>query len=381
MKNNRGKLILWLLFWSFLTLNAEDFDAHLETTTLSPYLKEGVVFTLELTQTNPDVVLLFHFTPQKSDDYAFERLGIEENEAKNHLHILYTYLLYPLKTGEINITFELIKKITTQERIDYSISGDRDNIKKLVTLDTPISLAPLRLSVKPLPTGTRVVGDFTLSSLVPKHRAKAYEPLPLQVQIKGKGYPPILETLLPKEGNFTRFIEKPLIQSDATREGTQSTITYPMALSHSHSFTLESLIIHAFNPQTQKSYTLTLPSQHFEIETPTPKSLLDTTNSPPKLKETIEWSSWGQWILSLLLFGAGYLTALTLKWRKKKQTQTAHPLVEKIRHTQDAKALLQLLMATHHQDFSPMIEKLESSLYGKGKISLEKVKKEAIERL
>ncbi len=159
----------------------------------------------------------------------FKYLTSKRPDSYHNVKIHYDYLIYPLKAGDINITFSLLKKVTNDDSVAYSFSGDRDNVKHLVTKDTRIQLPPLQLKVKSLPEGTTLVGDFALTYDIKKHHAKAYEPLPFQISIKGEGYPPLLDTLLPQEGNFTRFTEKPIVKSIATKKGTQSTVTYPMA--------------------------------------------------------------------------------------------------------------------------------------------------------
>jgi hypothetical protein len=360
-------------------LQAEDFTYTFNVDQPTPYVKEPILLTLDLNQTNHDIVLLFNFNLNPSKDYTFQRLDIRKTESYHDAKIHYVYLIYPLKSGDINITFDLVKKVTTDESLAYSFSGDRDNVKKLVTTDTRINLPPLQLQVKPLPEGTILVGDFTLTYDIKKHQAKAYEPLPFQVNIKGKGYPPIVETLLPKEGNFTRFTEKPIVKSVATKRGTQSTVTFPMALSHSHSFTLSPIVLKAFDPKTEKSYTLNIPSQHFDIAQVDTQRLVDTVNAPDVATE--DWS-WLRTLLGYIVaFFAGYITALSWKWSKKKRQKESHPLIQKIRNCKDEKALLQVLIAADNTYFTSTIEKLEASLYGNGKINLNKVKQEAEEQI
>ena len=360
-------------------LHAEDFSYTFKVDKQNPYVKEAVILTLDLDQTSHDKVLLFNFKIKKSDAYHFQRLDIKETDTGHHAQVHYEYLIYPLKSGKVNITFELRKKVTTEDSVAYSFSGDRDNVKGLVTVDTMVPLPPLALEVKALPQGTVLVGDFKITHQVKQHKGKAYEPLPIQVSLQGKGYPPVLATLLPKEGNFTRFTEKPLIHSVVNRQGTQSTVTYPMALSHSQSFTLSPVEIKSFNPQSEKSYLLTVPSQHFEISKADRSTLLDKSDSPKVLKA--DWS----WIKTLLgylvVFAAGVLTALSWKWRKKSTKGVTHPLVQKIQNCQDEKALLQVLMAADNKDFDTSIEKLEASLYGNAKINLKNVKQEILEQI
>ena len=381
VKNNLGRASLSLLYLllGVIILQAEDFTHKFNLNKENPYVKEPVILTLDLNQTNHDMVMLFNFNIKKSENYTFQRLDIQETDSYHNAKVHYIYLIYPLKSGDINITFDLLQKTTTDESIAYSFSGDRDNVKGMVTTDIQVNLPPVKLQVKPLPQGTILVGDFSLTHTIKKQKAKAYEPLPLQVSIKGNGYPPLLDSLLPEEGNFTRFTEKPIVKSFTSTKGTQSTVTYPMALSHTQSFTLPSIVLQAFNPATEKSYTLEVPAQKFEIQDIDTQTLVDKVDAPGVLQE--DWS-WVRTLLSyIIIFSAGYLTALSWRWKKKQKHQEDDPLIQKIQSCKDEKALLQLLMATDSKRFTSIIEKLEHSLYGNGKINFKTIKQDALEKI
>lgn len=377
MKRNLGSLLLVCM--QFLLLQAEDFTYALKASNPHPYLKEGILLTLDVNQTNHDVVLLFDFDINPSNQYTFQRVDVKELNAHHDLQIRYTYLLYPLENNDINVTFSLTKKVTNDDLVAYSFSGDRDNVKGLSTTDHNITLPPLTLSVKRLPKRTQLVGDFHLDYTVKKHKANAYESLPLKVILKGKGYPPVLDTLFPEDANYTLFKEKPLVESVFTRQGTQSTVTYPMALSSAKSFTLPTIAIKAFNPKTARSYKLTLPSQKFDITPVAKEKLVDKIDTPPPL--TIDWT----WLTTLLeyivVFAAGFLSAIVLKITKRTKAKRMDPLITKIEMSKDAKSLLQLLMAQDSYRFRESIEKLEDTLYQDAKIDLGKLKKEIMESL
>ena len=383
MKHNLGKIIKLFIAFSFVLLSAEDFtyDFHLDRQ--DPYLKEPVILTLDLSQTNHDIVLMFNFDLQTSDDYFFQRLDTQETDTHHNTQIHYVYLVYPLRSGEIRLSFDLIKKVTTDDSVAYSFSGDRDNIKGLVTTDTKITLPPLLLNVKNLPENTALVGNFSLTYTFTKHEAKAYEPIPFQVKIEGSGYPPLLDNLLSKDLNITVFKENPIVHSTHSKQGTRSSVIYPMALSSDKSFTLNPIIVKAFDPKTKKSYELTVPKQYFNILKADVNTLVDKIDDPKPLES--DWS-WISSILTtlfsyLIVFGAGYLTAISLKWKKKILPKEDNPLKEKIAVSKDEKALLQILMASDSKKFAESIEILENGLYGKDKINFKKVKQEALEKI
>ncbi|CAA6800081.1 MAG: BatD [uncultured Sulfurovum sp.] len=386
VKHSLGKVVIALVY--ILTLQAEDFDYKLQVDNHTPYIKEAVVLTVELNQTNPHKVLLFDFDVLPSKSYTFQRLDMQEvdkhpKKGLHAVHIKYTYLLYPLHDGETTINFKLVKKVTTDESVAYSFSGDRDNVKGLITKNTSVQLTPLSLHVKPLPLHTKLVGDFTLTYDLKKHQAKAYEPLPFQVQLKGLGYPPILENLLPKDNNFTLFKETPIVKTIVSTTGSQSTVTYAMAFAHHKTFTLPKLTINAFNPKTEKSYFLTVPAHTLNITKVGNGHLVDNIDSPPRYisKLTSLWESLDTLLGYILVFIAGYFTAMFFRWQKKSIQKEIHPLREKIDACKERKALLQLLMATDAHRFSLPIKMLEDSLYADGKISLKEVKKEVMDML
>jgi len=377
MKHALGRILLLRII--FISLQANDFEYAMHVDKTAPYVKEAVLLTVDVNQTNHKIVLLFDFDLMESDSYTFQRIGIQEPDAYHNAQIRYTYLIYPLKPGLVNIHFHLIQKATTDESVAYSFSGDRDNVKGLVTTNTRINLAPLTLDVKPLPVNTQIVGDFSLSYKIKTLEAKAYEPLPLQVTITGLGYPPLLETLLMQDNSFTYFSDTPMVTSRASEKGTYNTVVYPMALSHDKSFTLHTIEIQAFDPHLQKSYTLTVPQQQFTI-TPVDKNILIDKVDIPK-PFTVDWS-WVQVLFSyLLVFIAGYLSALSWRWNKKKKHQSTNPLILKIENAKTTKALLQVLISLERKDFTFCIERLEASIYRNANINLKQIKKEAREKI
>ncbi len=383
MKHNLGKSILLLLLICFVFLQAEDFTHTLHADKTDPFVKEAVILTLELKQTNPNIVLMFDFDLRKSENYTFQRLDTQETD--NHpgkgLHttyVKYVYLIYPLHAGKISLHFNLTKKVTTDESVAYSFSGDRDNVKTLVTKDTPILLSPLVLQVKPLPKGTQIVGDFSVDYQLQKHKANPYEPLPFQITLKGLGYPPLIEPI-PKDVNFTLFTEKPFLKSQASLQGLHNTVRYAMALSHDRNFTLPAITIKGFSPKRQKPYTLTVPEQKFAITPVDKHTLLDKVDTPEILIS--DWSWLYTFFTYILIFIAGFFTAYLGRWTKKIQIEKGNPIKEKVQNAKDAKALLQILLANDSHRFSKQLELLENSLYANGKINLNKVKQEVTEIL
>lgn len=378
MKHALGKS-LFLFCLILLPLAAENFTYTFQVDNPTPYRNEPVRLTVDINQTNPEVVLFFNFAVKQSDAYRVVQVDSVQDTTLHHSYIHYTYILYPLKTGAVDVTFDLVERVTDEHKVAYSFSGDRDDFKKLETVDRNVPVEPLTLHAKALPKGTVLVGDFKLSTEIRQHQAEAYEPINMKVVISGEGFPPVLDHIFPQEGGVTFFRQPPLVKRFPTKKSIRYEVTYTMAVSHKQSFTLSAVKLHAFDPKKEKTYLLEIPEQHFDIRPADPGSLIDSSDNP--LPFYVDFS-WLYTLLGYLItFAAGYLSAMLIKRKKREVRSTADPLAEKIADVADAKALLQLLMAADRARFAPDIDALEKGLYRNGKIDLKKIKHSAREKL
>jgi hypothetical protein len=378
MNRNPGKHILFLLC-AFVLLHGENFVYDFHISKQNPYEKEALLLSFDLNQTNKDVVLFFDFSIRNSDAFLVKQIDSNQDNTLHHARLYYRYILYPLKTGDIRISFDLLERVTNEEKVAYSFSGDRDDFKKLETEDHKIAMPSIPLHVRALPKGTQLVGNFKLSYEIGKHKAKSYEPIAMKVIIEGEGYPPVLKHLYPKGSDFTLFTQKPLVKKVPLKDHLKYKVTYIMALSHDKSFTLPKLTLPVFNPVNNKTYQLTIPEQHFEIRRPKATELVDTTDNPQPLHTDFSWFS--SLLSCLLVFFAGYFTAVTWKWKRKITTGKKDPLIGKIEACKEERSLLQLLMAADSKRFERAINKLEKSIYRNEKIDFKKIKQAVLEQI
>ena len=377
MKKSPGKRRLaYLLIFAVSTfLSAGDFSYKFTLDKTTPYVKEAVILRLDLKQTDHSKVLLFKFSPRESDDYEFHRLDMKEENAYHNANIHYLYLIYPKHAGEIDISFKLLEMVTSDEKVAYSFSGDRDNVRELNKKDIPVDLPPLKLHVKALPPGTELTGNFKLNYTIKKEQVEAYEPLPLKITIEGRGYPPVFDRLVARDEHFSIFSEKPTIHTVRNREGSQSRITYSMALSAKKSFTFPGVTLRAFDPKTEKSYKLTIPPKHIEVKKVAESALVDKIDSPRPLRS--DWSWLSGLLTCLLAFVAGFLSARSITWRPRKRVaESGNRWLEELAKIDDPKKVLTLLIAANDRRFEASIVKLEKRIYEKSGPSLGQIKSE-----
>jgi hypothetical protein len=376
MNKSLGNILLFFLF-SVSLLHTESFVYDIHLNKQEVYDKESLLLSVDINQTDSNPVLLFQFAIKQSKEYLITQIDASHDYTPHHTKEHYLYLINPLKSGEIHIGFDLTKRVTNDAKLSYFFSGDRDDFKKLETTDHKITVPSLALKVKPLPKDISVVGDFKLSSEIGAQTAEAYAPIPLKITLEGRGYPPLFKEIIPQKHNFTVFSQKPMIQKRVTREGIYYKILYTLALSSEKSFELPDITFKAFNPKTNRHYVLNLPKQHFEIIPVNKSTLVDSIDNPKALHFDFSWVT--TLFSYLIVFIAGYLTAISFKLTRRKKVKNIDPLHKKIQSCKDEKALLQLLMAADCKKFVSVIEKLENSLYKKGKLQLKALKKEAEE--
>ena len=368
--------ILFLFFLMLQTLYAQDdvaYSFHLSTTT--PYRQEAVFLDVNISQLDHSKVMLFKFTLKESKDYSFYQIGLEERKKYHDLQHEYSYLIYPKKSGKIKIEFNMVKSLTDDDKVTYSISGDRDSVKRLEKEDIEVSLKPMFLDVKSLPKGVRLVGDFKLTHTLDKLKIEAFDPINLKVDLKGEGEVEPFE-LLKENKSYRLFHQAPKVKKFHTKNGTTTDVRWEYAISAKESFTLSTIELKAFNPKSKEQYTLKIPEYKIEVDKVEEESLLDSEDVPA-ISKSIDWD-WWRWLFSyVFVFVAGFLMPRDLfKLNKLREKSAEELLSEQIRGAKSHKELLEILLAQNSSKYSKAIEDLELVLYRGQKISLSKILKE-----
>lgn len=380
MKKSLGSLAILLLVIFVELVSAEDFEYKIDVDNKHGYLKEVVVLTADFHQTNPNIVLMFDFDLVKSKDYDFKRVEASENDLDHNTKASYRYLVYPLKSAMVEIDFKLTKRVTTDENVAYSFSGDRDNVKGLVTTDTEIKLPSVMLNIKPIPDGVVLVGDFKLDYELKKKIYKSYEPIPILLHVEGDGYPPELSQFPFKNDNIKIFRDRSTSKIDTTKTTIQSKTTYPIAFSSAKSFNLQAVELKAFNPETRESYTLRVPQLDFNVQEVKSSELLDKMDMPKSNSSEISEIKNSLVVVFsyIAVFLAGGISGYFLKQKKKEEDKKPQDLKQKIASSKDKKELLQVLLSSKNSSFDEVIKKLEGSIYANEQLSLSATKSQLL---
>ena len=353
---------------------ANDISYNFHISNQAPYQNEAIVLDVNISQEDHSNVMLFKFNLKKSKAYTFHQVDFKENDQYHNLKHQYRYLIYPKKEGSVALEFEMIKSLTDDDKVAYAISGDRDNIKGLVKKDIAVAIEPLKLLVKPLPKGTALVGDFKLTYELDKSSTDAYDPVHLKVVLKGKGDIPKI-SLLPKSELYYLFTQAPKVKLLHHSNGTTANVEWDYAISAKESFVLPEVRLQGFNPKTEKSYELLVPSQSIEVKAVEVGSLVDKEDSPASSKG-MDWS-WIGWLFSYLaVFMAGvFMPRDLLKKPVNPKKSDDEILAEKIASVQTDKELLKLLLSLNDSKYREAVSLLEGVVYGSKKTSLGTIKR------
>ena len=367
------KSIFLSLIFIVNILYANDVEYSFSISNDKPYEKEAIFLEVNLTQVDHSNVMLFKFSLKASMDYEFHQVGFKEHEKYHDLRHEHLYLIYPKKSGKISLEFKMIKSLTDDDKVAYSISGDRDNVKSLQKEDVDVALKALDLEVKPLPLGVDLVGDFSLVHTLDRQETESYDPVNLRVELKGRGFLSSFK-LLEENDAYRLFTQSPKAKNFHTQGGTNSSLIWDYAISAKESFSLPKVSIKAFNPDTEKVYDLGFSSYAVKVNKVDVASLLDSEDYPARSKG-IDWDFLSWFFSYLIVFIAGLLMPRDLFKHKKVLERSSEDILRhKIKEAKTHKGLLQVLLVENSDDFKYAIKDLESVVYNAQNISLAEIK-------
>ena len=368
------KQTLFIYLFLLTLLHAEDMRYDITVSNTTPYLNEAVFLDINLTQLDHSKVMRFKFKVKKSKTYVAHQIGFKEYDNYHSLKHIYHYLLYPKKSGKISLNFELIKSLTDDDKVAYAISGDRDNVKGLEKEDMNIVINPYMLSVKSLPKGVDLVGNFSLTHSLSTQSTDAFEPIYLKAELKGEGYLEAFNLIDENSTTYHLFKEMPKVQNFHSKQGTRSSIEWDYAISAQNNFSLKEVRLKAFNPKTKKVYELKIPSYAISVKNIKKEMLLDKENYPSS-SSTIDWSWLGTLFSYLIVFMGGFLVPKDIFKRKIVLEKSSEEILfEKIKNAKTHKVLLKILLTENSLNYHEAIASLESVIYNKKRISLSKIK-------
>lgn len=217
----------------------------------------------------------------------------------------------------------------------------------------------LDFTIKPLPSGVRLIGDFTLEATANKTVVEANEPLELTIKLNGKGNFEDVGSLRPYISGVSIFEEKEQINENLWSQK----ITFVA----DNNFTISPIELKYFNPTTKEIIKLKTQAIDIEVKNANLAPKLEVykadTESIKEIK--VEYKTNPLYFLLGLVIGVvlGFLISRIKPWQKKTQeVSIKEPKV----------LLMKLVPYKEDKDVKNTIENLERHIYYNEVLNIDK---------
>lgn len=353
MKQNRGRaLTLLLLLMGTLLFGADPYSWSLKTTKSSVYVNEAVEIEYTCRFTDRAFLHVIEFAPEgENDAYRLLPLGVVEKVTDGRRSVTYRYVLFPKQPGENRYSFTALMRKTTKASIENSVIG-RDNVEDYTFTDTKVALPAVSLEV--LPHKERMTGRFTLDVTLDKNEVKAYDPVHLDIKVKGEGdFDQMQDFDLAIEG--VKVFSEPGEKAYAlTKNGFKGEWNQKFSLVSDRDFRIDSITLSYFD--INKKERVVLRSEPFTVhvqEAYTKEELLDDVEA-----ESGSWWSWS-YLNYLLTFITGVILGRLLSkftWHKRE----VKGFEAEIEACRSVNSVLTKLVIQGDERFIPLIQKYEA---------------------
>lgn len=358
-----------VLILSFISsLHAEPYVWRVESSASEVFEHEALHLTYQCIFDDEAMPFAIDLHPSlQTNNYRLERLSEMESVSEGRRVNRYEWVLFPKRSGDVNVTMTAIMRQTTQGSIENAIIG-RDNVQDYQFSDTNISLPPVSVHVKPHKAD--LFGSYRLQLDVKKESVEAFEAIPVTVRLEGIGNTNRLDPFeIDIEGVHT-FTDTPKQAFTLTPRGFKGSLSQRFALSSDQNFTIKPMQFTYFDQDGAGIKTLTTPQknivvrQAFSVDT-----LLDETDADIAERDVdLVWLDW------LMVFISGAVTGWFLRrhiqafWPKKIDASWQ----KRLEKSKKVSELMVILAMDKRRRFDALIKRAE-----KEKWALKRLKQEA----
>jgi len=370
MKKILGSLILL----SLSLFARSDYKWTVELNENQLYMQQSTVLTMTCKFAKEGKHDDVEFIPPTNLPFEFKLLSEKKHFNGDLQTVIYKYLLFAQKEGSYELILKPIMLFTTQSAINNVIEG-RDNINDLEVEKEMAMIPSLSINVKA--TQSTLTGILELSTELDLTEVSAYEPVHLEISIKGSGNLQTLSALSFEIEGVEIFADNPEKKLVLNDKGYEGVWLQRFAFVGIKDFLIPSITIRYFDLNENVEKVLTTKEFKIKIKVDGIKKedLIDTVNLP---SSKIDFYSYLDYLYYFLTFIAGFIVAKLVKIPKKTKNMKKG---FKIKSAKTAKELLEVLIVCDDNLFEKEICELESAVYKDTDIKIKEVKKEALKKL
>lgn len=383
MKKIHGNILIILFIFLAISLNANNKYCiySIKSSKSSVVVNEAFYITFHVKQKDISQVMFFDLKPMKSKNYETLLLNEKRHEFSYHnAEKTFTYLIYAKKSGSIKIKFNFRVRLASDDAVAQAYVGSRDNVKSIPTIKVDIDKPFVSINTKNLNPDTHAVGNFKIQMSIDKKHSNSYDAVNVLYKIEGIGY--LDESFRPitKIDGTSIFNGSSELKPIAVKDGFIYKEEFRYAIVAKKSFTIPEIKFKIFNTISRKYEQIIIPKKDIKITPLNIKALLDDKENP----KSINYTEYIKYIYDILIFIAGFLSAILYKYISKKRVKTKkESCCNGLKNTKTAMAALKVLIPIiNRKDIRDEIEKLENVAYAnEDKSTFNKIKADLIKKL
>jgi len=344
----------------------EPYSWSLKTNKSSVYVNEAVEVEYTCNFEDRAYLYVIEFNPEgENEAYRMLPLGEVESIKDAKRSNTYRYVLFPKQAGHKAFHFRALMRKTTKASIENSVIG-RDNVEGYAFTDKEAVLPVLNLEV--LEHRERMTGRFSLNVTLDKNETKAYEPVHLDVQVKGEGDFDQMQDFDLHIDGVKIFSEPGEKHYRLTKEGFKGEWEQKFSLVAEKSFMIKPLELNYFD--IDKKERVVLRSEPFDVAVKEGYKREELLDRAEDNRSSDWWSS--SYLYYLLTFIVGVIVGrfVAQLQRLKREPQGFEAEIEACT---SVKSLLTKLVMADDRRYGALIEKYEKM---GAKASLRALKKE-----
>ncbi|HFQ61124.1 MAG TPA: hypothetical protein ENK39_02340, partial [Epsilonproteobacteria bacterium] len=349
---------------------SEKFSFSLKSEKHSVNVGESFVMTvyLSLSKNLQGVQISDYVAPSSPDFFIKEVEGQKKYEHNGYTIVEMRYIVTPKKEGNFTIS-------GAQAKLGQADWSRQDIFGRPATSWRVIATNGLQVEVKAAPANSDLIGDFHIEAKLDKQSVKSNKPVNLTIKIEGKGSLEDFEFPKYDIDDVTVYSDEAKVESHIDGSTLRSSYVKSFAFIGSDDFVIPARNISVYNPNTNETKDLEIPSYAIHIEGKKTAAMPVVTSSPsiaPKVKtnvveKTIQVQSVNWWMLAVaFILGmlALYLLQFLIKqWQGKdrnyKESDALKILYSHISEDKAVEEMVRKLYAKKQGDKSVQIDKKE----------------------
>ncbi|MDD2651599.1 MAG: hypothetical protein PHX44_00920 [Sulfurimonas sp.] len=350
MKRSLGKVFLLITLFLQLPLFATTYEWSAQINKQKAFVNEAVYIRYTCAFSDRAELYSIEFNPSgEYEKFSVKSLQANESIVEGKKISSYEFLLFAKESGEIEIAFEALMKLTSKDSIEEMVIG-RDNVKKEDAKKTVVKQEVFKVLIEETPSD--LVGDFAVDVKKREPLLKAYEPYHLDITIKGEGNFERIEPFSYEIEGVKVFAGEAVSSQKLTKEAQSGVWSQKFAFVGEKSFTIPKKEIEYFSLKTKKVEKLVVDAVDVKVEGGFAKEeLLDVVQ-----KEGFSFDV--SYLYYLLTFVAGFLVG-KIKRKKSPQIKSGDAFSQKTKGAKSLDALMVLLVVEDALKYETLIKEIE----------------------